>query len=112
MGWSNVRARQDLEFGVDPHARQGLSLARVILRRAQGVGLRAVLGADGDPEISYGGAYGPQVQPEITGAAGRIASPSVTRDMGGADIATGVTSTSSAAAATFAERLRRGRVMT
>lgn len=110
MGWVNVRRRTVVDFEIDPNARYVLGLGRSILRRVQGVGLHSVLGADGDPETSYGGSYGPPVQAELLGAATGIATPSVIRDMGGADIASGVTDSGSSASRAFAERLRRGRV--
>lgn len=111
MGWVNARQSADLVFERDPNDRTAIALGRSILRRVQGVGLHAVLGADGAPETSYGGSHAPQVQPLIIGAATGVRPPSL-GDLGGADIATGVTEANSGASRAFAERLRRGRVVT
>ncbi|MBM7510045.1 hypothetical protein JOE61_003859 [Nocardioides salarius] len=109
MGWANVRQTVVVEAGRDPRESIVLGLGRAILRRTQGMGLHVYHGADGSPETSYGGSYAPQVQAQIVGAAMGIATPDLIRDMGGADIATGVTEEASGASRQFAERLRRGR---
>ena len=107
--WANVRPRVVLDVGPDPREAVFLAVGRSILRNVQGVGQHLYLGANGSPETSYGGGSAGPVQGSVTGAANRIASTSVTRDMGGADIATGVTEVSSGASRVFADRLRRGR---
>ena len=111
MSWVNVRRTVVVDAGPDPRQGIVLALGRSILRRTQGVGLYVVHGADGAPEHSYGGAYAGPIQPSITGATNGIGSTTVTRDLGGADIATGPTMQASGASRQFAERLRRGRTV-
>lgn len=112
MGWANVRRTVVVDVGPDPRQNVVLGLGAAILRRTQGQGLRVVGPFEGSPETTYGGSYAPRVQADVTGAAASVRNSNITRDLGGQDISSAVTATSSSASRTFAERLRRGRSVT
>jgi hypothetical protein len=104
----NAQRRVITVYGDDPNAAPARGLLRDMLARVQGFLVPAVVGAKGDPGLSF---TGYAVAPQRFEGAASVATPHTFRDGGSADISSGIVAgpMGDPARRMFAARLRRGR---